>query len=112
MTYSEIFILGWNLNALMFIVNLILAFNVIRSSDPIQLSKENEKLSALKQEIDIYYPNRIIETIGSYLIPFTAFYRVSFRLVQMSSFFKRNPGTTMYDFMVYKYEEDIKKAKN
>ncbi len=112
MSYSEIFILGWNLNALMFVINLFLAFNVIKSTDAIQISKENEKLSQLKSELDIYYPNKTIETVISYLIPFTAFYRVAFRLYEMSMFFKANPGTSTFDFMIYKYEKDIEKAKN
>lgn len=111
MSYSEIFIIGWNLNALMFVVNLILAFNVMKSNDPVEVSKAHEKLEQLKEEIDEYYPNRGLETLASYLIPFTAFYRVSFRLYEMSMFFKLNQAATMFDFMIYRYEKDIQVAK-
>lgn len=111
MSYSEIFIMGWNLNALMFVVNLILALNVMKSNDPVEVSKAHEKLGQLKEEIDEYYPNRGLETLASYLIPFTAFYRVSFRLYEMSMFFKLNQDATMFDFMIYRYEKDIQVAK-
>jgi len=111
MSYSEIFIIGWNLNALMFVVNLVLAVNVLKSNDPVEATKAHEKLGQLKEEIDMYYPNRGLETMASYLIPFTAFYRVSFRLYEMSQFFKKNQGTSMFDFMIYRYEKDIQVAK-
>ncbi len=111
MSYSEIFIIGWNLNALMFVVNLILAFNVIKSNDPVEVSRAHEKLGRLKEEVDMYYPNRGLETIATYLIPFTAFYRVSFRLYEMSMFFKVNQTASMFDFMIYRYEKDIQLAK-
>ncbi len=112
MTYSEIFIIGWNLNALMFMINLILAFNVIKGTDVIKIVKAQEKLSELKEQVDIYYPNRGIETLTSYLIPFTAFYRVGFRLLEMWSFLKRNEKATLFDFMVFKYQQDIERAKH
>jgi hypothetical protein len=112
MTYSEIFILGWNLNALMFVINLILAFNVIKSADVVKVSKEHEKLSELKEQVDLYYPNRGLETLFSYIIPFAAFYRVGFRLIELWSFLAKNKEATLFDFMVYKYQRDIEKAQN
>jgi hypothetical protein len=112
MSYADILILGWNLNAMMFVVNLFLAINVMKTTDMDEVEKENQKLSFLKQEFDSYYPNRKYETMVSYLIPFTAFYRISFKLLEMSLFFSRNKGTRMFDFIVYKYQTDIEKAKN
>lgn len=111
MTYTDIIILGWNLNAMMFVVNLFLAFNVMRADDMEKLQKQGELLSKLKQEFDNYYPNRRYETLLSYMIPYTAFYRIVFKLIEMSMFFSKNKGTKMFDFMIYKYEKDIQKAK-
>jgi len=112
MSYSEIFILGWNLNGVMFVVNLLLAINVIKSTDIVSVSKEHEVLSELKKELDNYYPNRGIETLISYFIPFTAFFRVSWRFFEMKMFFQKNEGTSLFDFMVYRYQKDIQIAKN
>lgn len=111
MTYSEIFILGWNLNAFMFVLNLLLAITIIKANDPDDLQKQNEILGKLKEEFDAYYPNRKYETLITYLVPFTAFFRMSFRLIEMFSFFSRNKGTKMFDFMVYTYEREINKVK-
>lgn len=111
MTYSEIFILGWNANALMFVLNLLLAITVVKANDPTDLEKQNAVLEKLKLEFDNYYPNRKYETLITYLVPFTAFFRMSFRIIEMLSFFSRNKGTTMFDFMVYKYSSDINRAK-
>ena len=112
MEYIDIFVLGWNLNALMFVINLLMAVKVVNSNDPEVLREQTEKLGSLKEEFDKYYPNRKKETLLSYAIPFTAFFRMSFRLVEMTMFFSKNSGTSMYDFMVYKYSTDILKAKN
>lgn len=111
MTYTDIIILGWNLNALMFVVNLFLAINVMKASDIQDLEKQSRTLGDLKQEFDRYYPNRTYETLISYMIPFTAFYRISFKLIEMMMFFSKNKGTRMFDFMIYKYQKDIQKAK-
>jgi hypothetical protein len=111
MTYSEIFILGWNANAFMFVLNLLLAVVVVKTNSSMDLEKQNEELEKLKEEFDTYYPNRKYETLITYLVPFTAFFRMSFRIIEMWSFFSRNKGTTMFDFMVYKYISDINKAK-
>ncbi len=111
MSYADIFIIGWNLNALMFMVNLIMAFSVLKANDPVALSKESEVLGGLKEEFDNYYPNRRYDTLITYFIPFTAFFRVMFRMYEMKMFFNRNNGTKMYDYMVYKYQSDIDKMK-
>ena len=111
MSYGDIFIIGWNLNALMFVVNLLMAFTILKSSDPMDLVKESEQLSILKEEFDKYYPNRRYETLITYFFPFTAFFRLGFRFFEMSLFFKKNEGTKMYDFMIYKYQSDIDKMK-
>jgi hypothetical protein len=112
MSYGEIFILGWNLNGLMFVVNLLMAINVIKSVDIVDISKEHETLEELKKELDTYYPNRGFETLISYFIPFTAFFRVSWRFFEMKMFFTKNEGTNLFDFMVYRYQKDIQIAKN
>lgn len=112
MTYLDIFVIGWNLNALMFVVNILLAITVIKSKDPMQLHEQSEKLNELKLEFDKYYPNRKIETFLSYGIPFTAFLRMNYRLIEMTLFFRKNSGTSMYDFMIYKYMNDINLAKS
>ena len=112
MSYYDIFSLGWNLNAVMFVVNLLLAINIVKTNDVTSLHKEGEVLNELKEELDKFYPNRSYETLLSYAIPFTAFFRVVWRLIEMNMFFKKNEGTSMFDFMVYKYQADIKKAKN
>ncbi|MEA3353481.1 MAG: hypothetical protein U9Q33_06680 [Campylobacterota bacterium] len=112
MSYSDILILGWNLNAFMFVINLFLAVNIVRSNDPTQLEKESKVLNELSQEMEKYYPNRQVETLISYLIPFTAFYRILFKLIEMNMFFSKNKGTKMFDFVIYKYQKEIQKAKN
>ena len=111
MSYSDIFILGWNLNGMMFVVNLFLAVNVLKSSDVEDLEEESRVLNELKQEFDKYYPNRQYETLISYFIPFTAFYRIVFKIIEMLMFFSKNKGTKMFDFIVYKYQSDIDKVK-
>lgn len=111
MSYEEIFILGWNLNAFMFVVNFLVAMFVIKNNDPQELQKQNEVLETLKEEFDIYYPNRKYETLLSYVIPFTAFFRVGFRIFEMNLFFIKNKGAKLFDYMVYKYTNDINRAK-
>jgi hypothetical protein len=46
------------------------------------------------------------------MIPFTAFFRMIFRLVEMFFFFQKNKEAKMFDYMVFKYSSDIQKAKN
>ncbi len=112
MSYEEIFIMGWNLNFMMFILNFFLALKVMSYKTKEQIEEENVLLSKLKQEFDTYYPYRKHEAIFTYLIPFTAFFRMSFRIIEMVSFLKRNVNTTMVDYMIYKYRSDIETAKN
>jgi hypothetical protein len=95
----------------MFIINLILAVKIIKSGDITNLHQESKILNELKDEFDKFYPNRSYETLFSYIIPFTAFFRVGWKLIEMNMFFKKNEGTTMFDFMVYKYQLDINRAK-
>ncbi len=112
MTYEEIFILGWNLNLFMFFLNFSIAIGTMSKRSKDQLYKENQILSNLKEEFDKYYPYRKYETFVTYLIPFTAFFRMSYRLLEMRAFFNRNKGCTIFDYMVYKYQSDITLAKN
>ena len=112
MNYTDIIILGWNLNALMFVVNLVLAINIIRTNEAERFQEESEKLRELSSQMEEYYPNKQYETLLSYAIPFTAFYRILFKLIEMVMFFNKNKGTKMYDFIVFKYQNDINKAKN
>lgn len=112
MSYLDICITGWNFNALMFVVNLLIAVRTISNQDRSKLYEESLVLKELKDELEKYYPNRIYSTIISYLVPFTAFFRMSFRLVEMFFFFKKNQEAKMFDYMVYKYEFDIQKARN
>jgi len=112
MSYDEIFFLGWSLNAFMFFINLFLAITILKASDPTQVYKEHQVLHELKEEFDKYYPNRAIETLISYFIPFVAFYRVAWRFFELKMFLNKNAEASMFDFMVYKYQADIQKAKN
>jgi hypothetical protein len=111
MSYLDIFIIGWNLNAMMFVANFLLAVTIINSDDQEEVYKQNKTLSELKNEFDKFYPNRAVETIFSYAVPFMAFYRVAWRFIEMRMFFSKNEGRKMYDFIVYKYQSDIDRAK-
>ena len=112
MDYGQIFMYGWGLNIVMFLVNLSIALNVIKSTDVTTMTKEHEILGELKLEIDKYYPNRGYETLLSYFIPFVAFYKVLWRMVEMVSFFNKNQNTRMFDYMVYRYQKEISVAKD
>ncbi|RXJ85482.1 hypothetical protein [Arcobacter cloacae] len=112
MSYLDICIIGWNLNALMFVVNFFIAIRVISTQDRAKLHEESLVLKELKEELEIYYPYRTYITILTYVIPFTAFFRMSFRLIEMFFFFQKNQNAKMFDYMVYKYSYDIEKAKN
>ena len=48
----------------------------------------------------------------TYVVPFTAFFRMNYKLVEMYFFFQKNTEAKMFDYMVYKYTYDIQKAKN
>ncbi len=112
MSYLDICITGWNLNAFMFVVNLLIAVRTISTQDKNTLYEESLVLKELKEELEKYYPNRVYSTIITYLVPFTAFFRMSFRLIEMFFFFKKNQEAKIFDYMVYKYNYDIQKAKN
>lgn len=112
MSYLDIFILGWNLNALMFALNFIIVLFVVNSYNKEDLKEQSKVLNELKKEFDQYYPYRKYSTLGTYLFPFAAFFRMSYRLLEMKLFLSRNTNSTMYDYMMYKYENDILVAKN
>ncbi len=111
MSYLDICITGWNLNALMFVVNLFIALKVVSREDKSRLYEENLVLKELKEELEKYYPNRIYSTLNSYGVPFTAFFRMSYRLLEMYFFFQKNKEARIFDYMVYKYSCEINKAK-
>ncbi|WP_121626719.1 hypothetical protein [Poseidonibacter antarcticus] len=112
MTYLDICIIGWNLNALMFVINFLLAIKVISTQDRSTLQEESLVLKELKEKLDNYYPYRTYSTMLTYMVPFTGFFRMSVRLIEMFFFFQKNQNTKMFDFMVYKYTNEINKVKN
>ncbi|BAK73510.1 MAG: hypothetical protein AB7S49_02580 [Arcobacter sp.] len=112
MSYLDICIIGWNLNALMFVLNFLIAIRVISNQDRTKLQEESLVLKELKEELDKYYPYRTYATVLAYMVPFTAFFRISFRLVEMFLFFQKNEEAKLFDYMVYKYSYDIEKARN
>lgn len=113
MSYTDIFILGWNLNALMFFFNFVISLRLFKSEVDADVIEEKMKvLKELQVEFELYYPNRKMEVLATYMIPFTAFFRTSYRVLEMILFFSKNRTTTLYDFMVYKYYTDIQKAKS
>jgi len=112
MSYLDICIIGWNLNALMFVINFLLAIKVISTQDRSTLQEESLVLKELKEELDKYYPYRTYSTMLTYMVPFAGFFRMSVRLIEMFFFFQKNQNTKMFDFMVYKYTNEINKVKN
>ncbi|MFK2821591.1 hypothetical protein [Arcobacter sp. YIC-80] len=112
MSYLDICILGWNLNALMFLINFVMAIKVISSQNSDKLQEESLILKDLKEQMDKYYPYRTQSTIITYIVPFTAFFRMSLRFIEMFFFFQKNQNSKMFDYMVYKYMTEINKAKN
>lgn len=112
MSYLDIFILGWNLNLLLFAINFLIVIKVVSNRANDDLKQESQVLRELKQEFDHYYPYRKYMTLLTYFIPFTAFFRMSYRLLEMYLFLNKNAGTTIYDYMMYKYESDINLAKH
>jgi len=111
LSYYEIFVIGWKLNALMFLSNLFLAFSSFNSKDITQMQKQSSILKELKSEHEELFPNRKYETLISYFIPFTAFFRVGYRYLEMYMFFKANKNTAMFDYMIYSYSKDINSKK-
>lgn len=112
MTYLDIFVLGWNLNALMFALNISVALITVSKEDKNRLEQEGLALQKLKEELDKYYPYKKQETVITYIFPFVAFFRITFRFVEMYFFFQKNQDAKIFDYMVYKYELEIQKAKN
>lgn len=112
MSYEEIFILGWKFNGFMFLINILIVFKALKSRTSIDLHKENEILKELKDEFVIYYPYRKYGTLLSYFVPFMAFFKILYRLLEMYSFVNKNKNASIFDFMIYKYECDIQRAKN
>ena len=112
MSYFDIFSLGWNLNALMFVINIFIAMKIMNSDDVSRLEEESQILKELKEEFDTLYPNRKYEAMATYIIPFTAFFRSTYRIIEMQMFFSKNQGTKVFDYMVYKYQSDINRIKN
>jgi hypothetical protein len=109
MSYYEIFVIGWSLNFIMFLSNLYLALSTFNSQDMAQMKKQSENLRELKMKHEKLYPYRTYEVLLSYFIPFAAFYRILYRYFEMYMFYKANPDTQMYDFMIYSYTKDIQK---
>jgi hypothetical protein len=112
MSYLDICIIGWNLNSFMFVVNFFIAIRTISAQDRMTLQEESVVLKELKDELEKYYPYRTYSTLFSYLVPFTAFFRMGYRLIEMFFFFQKNQEAKMFDYMVYKYNSDIQRAIN
>ena len=111
MSYLDICIMGWNLNALMFVINFLIAIRVISTQDRSKLQEESLVLKELKDELEKYYPTRTLTTMITYVVPFTAFFRMNYKLVEMYFFFQKNTEAKMFDYMVYKYNTDIQRAR-
>jgi len=111
MSYEDIFILGWKLNAFMLVLNLFIVLKALRSKGPVDLHKENSSLEELKNEFTHYYPYRKYGTLLSYFTPFMGFFKISFNIVEMFMFMNRNEGTSLFEFMLYRYQRDIDIAK-
>ena len=50
MNYLDICIIGWNLNAFMFVINFLMAIRVISTQDRTKLQEESVVLKELKDE--------------------------------------------------------------
>lgn len=111
MSYLDIFVLGWNLNIIMFVINFFIVVKVVSNRANEELKQESEVLRKLKEEFEHYYPYRKYMTLITYIIPFTAFFRMSYRLFEMYMFLQKNVGSSIYDYMMYKYQSDIALAK-
>jgi hypothetical protein len=95
----------------MFISNIFLAFSTFNKKDIVQMQKQSSILKELKVEHEELYPNRGYETLFSYFIPFTAFFRIAYRYFEMFMFFRVNKDSQMFDYMIYSYQKDINKKK-
>ncbi len=111
MSYEEIFILGWKLNFFMLLLNMFIVFKALKAKGPMDLHKENESLEELKNEFTYYYPYRKYATLLSYFTPFMGFFKIAYNLLEMMMFMKKNKDTSIFEFMLYRYERDIALAK-
>lgn len=112
MSYYEICVIGWSLNVLMFLANLLVALKTFSSTNIENLHEENMILKELKEELDKYYPNKNLTMMLTYFIPFTAFFKTTFKFIEMFFFFQKNTQARMFDYIVYKYTNELNKAKN
>ncbi|AXX92811.1 hypothetical protein CPU12_03550 [Malaciobacter molluscorum LMG 25693] len=111
MSYEDIFILGWLANIFMFFINILVIVMVIKTNDSQKLREQSLALESLKKEFDKYYPYHRHLTLVAYLLPFTGFFRVGFRIFEMFMFLSKNKGSNVYHFIEYKYTNDIQRAK-
>ena len=77
MSYLDICIIGWNLNALMFVVNFLIAIRVISTQDRSKLQEESMVLKELKEgKVDMvlmgtyYIKDTELEVIDIAIYPF------------------------------------------
>ena len=111
MSYEEIFILGWKLNVFMLVLNLFIVLRALKAKGPMDLHKENASLEELKNEFTHYYPYRKYGTLLSYFTPFMGFFKIAYNMVEMFMFLKKNEGSSLFEFMLYRYQRDISRAK-
>ncbi len=112
MSYEDIFILGWLSNILMLLINIVVIFLIIKNNEVTLLKEQSLALEELKQEYNKYYPYHKKIIILVYFLPFAGFFKVGFRLFEMFLFLSKNKNANIYNFIEYKYIQDIKKAKN
>lgn len=112
MSYEEIFILGWLANIFMIFANVLVVLMVVRNNEPEKLKEQSIQLNELKKEYDKYYPYHKQMSILAYLLPFTGFFKVGFRLFEMTLFLSKNKDANVYNFIEYKYTKEIQKAKD
>ncbi len=51
-------------------------------------------------------------TLLAYMLPFTGFFKVGFKLFEMFLFLSKNKEANVYNFIEYKYTKEIQKAKD
>ncbi len=112
MSYYEIFVIGWSLNVFMFLVNLFVAIGIFSNEDMGNIYEENMVLTELKEELERYYPYKTLFAFVSYIIPFTAFFKILFGFIEMYFFFQKNSQARMFDYIVYKHTSEIERIKN
>ncbi|PHO11201.1 hypothetical protein CPG37_01795 [Malaciobacter canalis] len=112
MSYEEIFILGWLANIFMIFANILVVLMVVKTNDAEKLKEQSIQLNELKKEYDKYYPYHKQMTLLAYMLPFTGFFKVGFKLFEMFLFLSKNKEANVYNFIEYKYTKEIQKAKN